>query len=189
VGAKKAKSIARRNQQRAYNEFVREQGEAQRAEWAQEEEKRKEEFKAERERRAAVDTKVKEKERQEREARKAREEAARLGEQEAASSAIQLVEERLAQKGIISIREVAGTVERDIEWVQQLVRREGMLGIRIEDDVKQVVMLTKSGWLARICSRAMGHAYQEAVASCSRSEGRIIWDEFGRLVQSASLNG
>jgi hypothetical protein len=54
LGAKKAKSLARKDQRRAYNEFMRSQGDAQRAEDAKDAAEREATLAAERERRKAA---------------------------------------------------------------------------------------------------------------------------------------
>lgn len=189
VGAKKAKSIARRNQQRAYNEFLREQGDAQRAEWARDEKARDDEAQVERARSAAIDAKVREKERQEREARKTKEEMERQAELDAVKSAIHMIEERLEKKQIVSAREVAQAVKKDEEWVQRLARREGLLGTKIANEEKEVVMLTKSGWFVRISSRSMESVYQQTAASCGYREGKASWSDIERTLQNTIVKG
>jgi hypothetical protein len=189
VGAKKAKSITRRNQQRAYNEWLREQGDAQRAEWARDEEKRKKELMVERERRADIDAKVREKDRQEREARKIKEEAERQAELEATKTATRLIDDALALKNFIGVAEVAGVVKRDSEWVQQFVKKEGIVGTKARDGEKQTIMVTKSGWLVRVNTKTMENVYHQAVVTCDHGEGKVMWNEMGRLVQGVILKG
>jgi vacuolar-type H+-ATPase subunit I/STV1 len=184
VGAKKAKAIARRNQQRAYNEFMREQGDAQRAEWARDEAERQKQVAADQERRRAVDDQVREKERKEREARKAHAEAERQAELEAIKTAARMIEERLAENNFISIAEVKKAVKRDDAWIQELAKREGILGSKSKDGQKSVVLLTKSGWLVRVSAAMMNNVYTEAEAACARGDGKVTWHAIGRLVQN-----
>jgi hypothetical protein len=168
---------------------MREQGEAQRAEWARDEQQRQQELAAERNRRDAIEAKVREKEKLERETRKAHAELDRHQELEAMKRATQLIDERLAQKGFIEIREVANVVKRDPEWVQQLVHRAGMLGKKSSGGDQRTVMLTRSSWLVCITATIMDQAYQQTAISCGRREGKITWNEMGRLVQDAATKG
>ncbi|KIV99707.1 uncharacterized protein PV09_08638 [Verruconis gallopava] len=183
VGSKKAKSIARRNQQRAYNEWLREQGDAQRAEWARDEHERQAELAAEKQRRAAIDARLREKEKSEREARRAKEEVERQAELEATQKALCLIEQALEEKKCSNVNDVAKSVKRSEEWVRQLARREGLLGVKLINDEKTVVMLTSSGWIMRVDKTRMDKVYAQAAAACSRGDGRITWSELGRMLQ------
>jgi hypothetical protein len=188
VGAKKAKAIARRNQQRAYNEWLREQGDAQRAEWARDEKEHNDQIAAEQSRRAAVEAKLREKERQAREARKLKEENERQTELEATRSASRMIEERLATQNFIGLKEMVKAVKRDEEWGRQLVRREGLLGTKVKDGQKYNVMLTKSGWIVRITSDVMDEVYAQASTACGKGDGRITWHGLGQLVQATVVS-
>lgn len=189
VGAKKARAIARRNQQRAYNEFMREQGDAQRAEWARDEAERQKQIAVDQERRRAIDDQVREKERKEREARKAHAEAERQAELDAVKVAAKMIEEGLADRNLISVAEVKKAVKRDDAWVQELARREGILGTKSKDGEKSVVMLTRSGWIVCVSAAMMGSVYSQAETACERGEGKVTWHEMGRFTQTMVVSG
>ncbi|KAK5011917.1 hypothetical protein LTR39_004403, partial [Cryomyces antarcticus] len=70
IGAKKAKSLARKDQRRAYHEFMRSQGEAQRAQEAVDAEEREAAIYEEKRRRAVAEQALEAERRREREARR-----------------------------------------------------------------------------------------------------------------------
>lgn len=188
VGAKKAKSLARRNQQRAYNEFLREQGEAERAEWARDAKEREEEARAERERRAVAEAKIQERERRAREERKTREEMERKSEIEACRKAVVLVTDALEEGGAISVDEVAKSAGKNKAWVQKLAAVEGILGTKDVDGKKQVTILTARGWIVRIDQDLMSDVYSKAAKWNGKSDGKVTWEHLGRVVQETLRN-
>ena len=124
VGAKKAKSLARKDQRRAYNEFMRSQGDAQRAEDAKDAAEREATLAVERERRKAAAAaleakKAKERERKREAERKQREEEIRCRE-----LAISLVREALEDQRMCDLFKVARQVGGDVdeEWVERIIR-------------------------------------------------------------------
>lgn len=148
VGAKKAKSLARKDQRRAYNEFMRSQGDAQRAEDARDAEAREAALAVERERRkkaAAVLEAKKAKEReQKREAeRKKREEEIRCRE-----LCLSLVREALDDERICDLFKVAKQIGGDVdeEWVERTLRSSELVGTR--NGV--LTMITSVGWAVRV---------------------------------------
>jgi hypothetical protein len=183
VGAKKARSLARRNQQRAYNEFLREQGEAERAEWARDAEKRDEELRAEKGRRMVVEAQIQERERKARVEKKERDERERKEELDAVRSAANLISDALKESGAIRIQEVAKSAKRDGPWVEQLAKKEGVLGMKTVKGKKQVTMLTGHGWIVRVDQDAMTEAYQRAAKWKGKDDGKISWEQLGRIVQ------
>ncbi|TID18005.1 hypothetical protein E6O75_ATG10650 [Venturia nashicola] len=183
VGAKKAKSLARRNQQRAYNEFLREQGEAERAEWARDAKEREEKLEEERAKRVAREQKIKDKERKERESRKMREEEERREELDAVRAAGEIVREGLETDGFLRCEDLARRVQRDNAWVERLIRREGVLGVRFVDGKREVTMLTARGFVVRVNEDMMKIAYERATFKAARGDGKIDWDGIGSVIQ------
>lgn len=183
VGAKKAKSLARRNQQRAYNEFMREQGEAERAEWASTAKEREEKLEEERKKRADREQKIKDKERKEREGRKMREEEERREELDAVRDAGKIVREGLEVDGFVRIEDLAARVQRDNAWAERLVRREGVLRIRFVDGKKEVTMLTARGFVVRVDEDMMKMVYERAAIKGANGNGKIGWDDLGSVIQ------
>ncbi|RDI83204.1 hypothetical protein Vi05172_g6929 [Venturia inaequalis] len=183
VGAKKAKSLARRNQQRAYNEFLREQGEAERAEWARDAKEREEKVEEERAKRVAREQKIKDKERKEREGRKMKEEEERRDELDAVRDAGEIVREGLEVDGFVKCEDLAKRVRRDNAWVERLIRREGILGVRFVDGKREVTMLTARGFVVRVKEDMMKIAYKRAAAKATKGDGKIGWDDLGSAIQ------
>ena len=187
VGAKKAKSLARRNQQRAYNEWLREQGEAQRGEWARDAEKREEELRFEKERRAVAEAKIAEKERKERDERRAKDEEARREEIKAVERARHAVLERLEVRGIAGLEDVGNIVKRDLDWVKVLVRREGIVGVAHAQGGKQVTIATQQGWLVKMSHGMMEDVYCRAAKLCDQGNGKVTWEQLGRIIQDVVI--
>jgi predicted flap endonuclease-1-like 5' DNA nuclease len=183
VGAKKAKSLARRNQQRAYNEFVREQGEAQRAEWARDAKEREEKLEEGRSKRAENERRIKENEQKEREIRKLRAEEERREELDAIRDAGEIVREGLEVDGFVRCEDLARRVHRDTAWVQNLVRREGVLGLKNVEGKREVVLLTARGFIVRVTEDIMRMAYQRAVLKGAKNSGRVSWEDLGSVIQ------
>lgn len=186
VGAKKAKALARRDQRRAYNEFQRSQGDAQRARDAEGAEERERAQAAERERRSAAEAALEAKKAKEREGRRAKEEAERLDEQRRREQAVELVRERLETDRMCDLFRVAREVGVDDEdWVERIVRSSGMLGRR--GDV--LTMITGMGWAVRVSAADMQRMYDEILkANESDETGRIEPERFGRVLEMAIRN-
>jgi hypothetical protein len=128
VGAKKARSLARRQQVRAYHEFVREQSDMQRAQDASTKDQRDAAAQAERDRRKAVEEKIRREEAIQRETRR---EAERLKREEEARKVREMksmLAEELEKGKLVSVRELARRVSMTEEWVIQTVKLEGLLG-------------------------------------------------------------
>lgn len=183
VGAKKAKSLARRNQQRAYNEFLREQGEAERAEWARDAKEREEKVEEERAKRVAREQKIKDKERKERESRKMREEEERREELDAVREVGEAAREGLEVDGFVRCETLAKRVQRDIAWVERLIRRDGVLGVSFVGGRREVTMLTARGFVVRINEDIMKIAYERAAVKAAKGDGKIGWGDLGSVIQ------
>ncbi|QDS77611.1 hypothetical protein FKW77_002308 [Venturia effusa] len=183
VGAKKAKSLARRNQQRAYNEFLREQGEAERAEWARDAKEREEKLEEERVKRVAREQKIKDKERKERESRKTREEEERRQELDAVKEVGKTVREGLEVDGFVRIEDLARKVLRDNAWVERVIKSEGVLGVGSVNGKKVVTMLTARGFVVRVDEDMMKSAYGRAAVKAAKGDGKITWNALGSMIQ------
>jgi len=92
VGAKKAKSLARRDQRRSYNEFMRQQGNLQRARERRLEEVEREEQRGVREERERVEREIEERKERERRERREREEGERRREVEDVRRVVEIVQ-------------------------------------------------------------------------------------------------
>jgi len=98
VGAKKAKALAKKDQRRAYHEFQRSQGEAQRARDAEGAAEREAELAAERDRRREAAERVREKEAREREVKRESERKAREDEIRKREKVVEMVKEDLIRR-------------------------------------------------------------------------------------------
>jgi hypothetical protein len=169
VGAKKAKSLARKDQRRAYNEFMRSQGDAQRAE----------EAKGAAEREAVVEAKKAKEREQKREAeRKQREE-----EMKSRELAIRLVREALDDEGLCDLFKVARQVggDADEEWVERILRASDLVGLK--DGV--LTMITSVGWAARVSQQDVRQLYENAATQdVSDESGAIGYDRLGSMFET-----
>ena len=164
VGAKKAKSLARKDRQRAYNEFLREQGNAQRARDAEGAEEREKEAAKERERRKVIEERIQEQKAQGRAAKKEKEEKVRRDEEYKIATALRLIDEGLRER-VVRLNEVAKAIQSDLGWVQALVKREGYLGIKEQHGIKVMIMVTAQDCLVRIDNILMQETYRQVIAA------------------------
>lgn len=191
VGAKKAKSIARRDRVRAYNEFLRQQGEAQRAQDAEGAQEREAELNAERIRREKAERKIEEAKIKERAKRKEQLEAERVKEESDRRKVRQTVSSAFNEgRNAISLQSLAEEVKRSTEWVADLLKREGMLGKKTGSSsgrpTTTLTMITQSGWLVRIDEKIMRNIYARAEEECNDDDGdgKMSWQDMGKsLVQ------
>lgn len=182
VGAKKAKALARRDQRRAYNEFQRSQGDAQRARDAEGAEEREKAQAAERERRKAAEAALEAKKAKERENRRAKEEAQRLEEQRRREQAVEIVRNRLETDRMCNLFKVAREVGvDDEEWVERILRSSGMLGRRGDT----LTMITGMGWAVQVSAADMKRVYATIMAdeTASEPDGQIEADLLGATLE------
>ncbi|KAJ9628697.1 hypothetical protein H2203_002599 [Taxawa tesnikishii (nom. ined.)] len=190
VGAKKAKSLARKDQRRAYHEFMRSQGEAQRARDAEGAAEREAEEAAEKARRAAVEAKLEAKRTREREERRERERREREEEMGRRERAVGILREEVARRGVCELegvaRRVGGGVDRS--WVEALVRASGLLTEARESE--DIVMITEGGWAARVERREMDEVYRMAAESSGvgDADGKVTYRELGSLLEKVVQN-
>ncbi|CZT18866.1 uncharacterized protein RCC_04711 [Ramularia collo-cygni] len=184
VGAKKSKSLARKDQRRAYNEFMRSQGEAQRARDAEGAAEREAEQNAERERRRAAAAVVEAKKAKEREERKERERTAHENEINRRDEVLGMVRRELDESGTSNLIDVAGRMGGDADeiWVERILNAGGVLGW--SPDGERLTLVLSTGWVARVGRRDMQQVYKRAASTgAADSKGRISYGEFGRLLE------
>ncbi|KAH9821998.1 hypothetical protein Tdes44962_MAKER04895 [Teratosphaeria destructans] len=181
IGAKKAKSLARRDQRRAYHEFQRSQGEAQRARDAAGAAEREAAQAAERERRRATEAaleakKAKEREQKREQERKEYEEGIRRRD-----LAVRLVREALEESRLCDLFKVAKQVGGDVdeEWVEKIIRASGLLGTK--GDV--MTLITGMGWAVRVSAEDMAKVYEDALGRAGE-DGRIHFDMVGKELEA-----
>lgn len=181
VGAKKAKSLARKDQRRAYNEFQRSQGDAQRARDAEGAAEREAEQAAERERRKAAEAKLEAKKAQEREKKREQERREREEDFARRERAIEIVREELEERKMCNLFDVARQVggEDDV-WVEKILNASGMLGTRKDGSV---TMVTSTGWVVRVRKEDMLKAYSGAAESQKGGKSEISYEYVGKLLE------
>lgn len=188
VGAKKAKALARRDQRRAYHEFQRSQGEAQRARDAEGATEREKTQAVERERRKAAETALEAKKAKEREDRRAKEEAARALEQRRREETIELVRSRLDGERMCDLFRVARDVGvEDEEWVERILKASGMMGRRGDT----MTMITDAGWALRVSAADMQGLYNDILgdALASDADGRVEAGHIASALQKTLVSG
>jgi len=180
VGKKKAASLARRDQRRAYHEFQRQQGEIQRARDAEGADEREAQLARERERRAEAEAELRGREAKEREERRVREAEAWEREVQRREGAARVVRERLAERGMVRLAEVTEMVSGvDEKWIEGIVRASGVLGERHDS----VTMLTGGGWVVRVGRAEMDQCYQRLL-ELNTGSGTIAPKDIGSVLET-----
>ncbi|CAE7031516.1 hypothetical protein P3342_006637 [Pyrenophora teres f. teres] len=185
VGTKKAKAIRRRNEERQYNEWIREQAQVRRLQDEEGREEREAALAVERERRAAAEEVIRQKEREEREALK-KEREKEAGEEAARRERmVAYVRDRMAEKGCVDLVEAAYTEGKDRTWAERLIRASGLLQ-QLQQEGSHV-MFTGRDWLVRIDQEVMSRAYAEAERFGQDNGGQVGFEDFGGMLEKAML--
>ncbi|KAF2194619.1 hypothetical protein K469DRAFT_706091 [Zopfia rhizophila CBS 207.26] len=184
IGAKKAKSLARKDQRRAYHEFHRQQAEIRRAQEAEGKEKREALLAEEKKRRAEVEREIQAREKEGRERKKEEERREVEQERQRRERVVRLVKEGLNKQGAVDLVELTSNEGKDQLWIERLVKASGILS---QSDVKGEahIMITGDGWVVRIDAELMREAYASAMASGERKGGKITFEEFGGFLENA----
>jgi len=183
IGAKKAKSLARRDQRRAYHEFQRSQAEERRRLEEHGREEREAARAAEKARRAEVEREIMAAEQKEREARKEEQRKEQEAEMQRRERVVNLVREKAARWGYVDLVDIAIDEGKDRIWIERLVRASGML-VQIEGS-EDKTMITGDGYLVKIDVKLMRRAYEEAAASGDSRDGKVSSAEFGDILEKA----
>ncbi|KAK0777297.1 hypothetical protein LTR75_015983 [Friedmanniomyces endolithicus] len=178
VGAKKAKALAKKDQRRAYHEFQRSQGEAQRARDAEGAAERESELASERERRRGKEAVLEERKAREREVKRESERRAREEEIRKREAVVRIVRESLEEGRVCDLMGVARRVGEDVDV--EFVVAGGIVGRK----GGVVTMVTGMGWVVRVTEEDMKAVYRRAIEEeVADSEGRVGFDVLGRLLQ------
>jgi hypothetical protein len=185
IGTKKAKSLARRDQQRAYNEWIRSEAERRKLEEAEGRDEREAALASERARRAGIEAEIREREREERERRK--EEQQKEADEEAArrERVVKSVREKMEQGGAANLVDEAIGEGKDVLWVERLVRASGLMQQSQQEGSH--IMVTGGNWLVRIDAEVMQRAYEQAERVGEGNGGKIGFEELGGLLEKAVL--
>ncbi|TKA67337.1 hypothetical protein B0A49_08751 [Cryomyces minteri] len=188
IGAKKAKSLARKDQRRAYHEFMRSQGEAQRAQEAVDAEEREAAIYEEKRRRAVAEQALEADRRREREARREAERKAREEEVRVQKVVLRRVRDGLEREGMVDLRGVVAAMGRlreggvDVEMAERLLRLDGVLYDGLREGF--ATLLTESKRVVRIAEDDMRHMYQRVLAeeAFRDGDGLVTFDAFGSVL-------
>ncbi|KAL5117934.1 hypothetical protein ACEQ8H_004079 [Pleosporales sp. CAS-2024a] len=183
VGAKKAKSLARKDQRRAYHEFHRQEAELRRLREQEGAEERETELAAERERRARIEADIAAKEREERARRKEEERREQEEENERRERVVERVRREVRQRGCVDLLEEGRREGKDRLWVTRLVKASGLLAQLSGEGAK--LMITGDGWLVKVDQEIMAQAYRDAEAFGAKHGGRIGLDELRGFTERA----
>jgi hypothetical protein len=183
VGTKKAKSLARRDQRRAYHEFHRSQAEQRKREEAEGKEERDAALAAEKARRAEVERKIAEKKRVEVERRKEEERREQEEERQRRERVVEEVRWVVEDRGAVDLVDTAWVEGKDKEWIERLIRASGMMAQMEKEG--QRVMITENGWMVRLDAELLQKAYADAVVYGDAQDGQLSFNEFGTILEKA----
>jgi hypothetical protein len=183
IGAKKAKSLARKDQRRAYHEFHRQEAELRRLREQEGAAEREAEVAAEKERRARIEAEIAEKEREERSRRKEEERRELEEEGERRERVVARVRSEVGRNGFVDLLAEARKEGKDRMWVLRLVKASGLLAQLSTAGSK--AMITGDGWLVRVDEEVMRQAYAEAEKFGNKNGGRVGFDDFGGFIEKA----
>jgi len=183
VGAKKAKSLARKDQRRAYHEFHRQEAELRRLQEAEGKEEREAALAAEKARRAAAEAEIVERERREREEVKREKEREADEEAQRRERVVRSVREGVEEKGAVDLVDIAWREGKDRVWVERLVRASGLLTQLGSQGMK--VFITSPGWVVRVDGEILQQAYAEAEKFGHEHEGQVGFENFGVMLERA----
>ncbi|RAR14514.1 hypothetical protein DDE83_002087 [Stemphylium lycopersici] len=185
VGTKKAKSLARKDQQRAYNEWLRSEAEMRRLQQEEGREEREAALALERERRAAAEEVIRAKKREEREALKKEREREAAEEAERRERVVSYVRSKIEEEGGVDLVDAAWKEGKDRMWVERLIRASGLLQ-QLQTDGAHV-LFTGKDWLVRVDEQVMARAYAEAERFGQGADGKVGFEELGRILEKAVL--
>lgn len=185
VGAKKAKSLARKDQRRAYHEFHRQEAELRRLQDAEGAEEREAVLAAERERRARREEEIREREREERERVKREREDEAEEERGRRERVVSSAGEAVRMRGAVDLVVEAWKEGKDRVWAERVVRASGVLGELQREGGH--VMVTEGGWLVRLDKDFMTKVYEDAENHGDKNSGKVSFVEFGTLLEKAVL--
>ncbi|KAF2442668.1 hypothetical protein P171DRAFT_433093 [Karstenula rhodostoma CBS 690.94] len=181
IGAKKAKSLARRDQRRAYHEFHRSQAEQRKLEEEAGREEREAALAQKKARRTVVEAVLAEEKRErlawEREQKRKEAEE----EHQRRERVVEKVKGEIRRTGAVDLVDAAIEEGKDKVWVERLVRASGMLSQMEKGGEK--IMITGEGWLVKIDAELMRTAYEEAALFGDSRDGKVSFANFGGILE------
>lgn len=176
VGAKKARSLARRDQRRAYHEFLQSQQSERARQAAVIAEEEEERLFEEKRRRALAEEEIIAKRQSVKEER-ARAEKKREEEQRRDVDRVrETVLARGAGKMAWNVGGLARMVQRDETWVRAVLKSEGLLGRK----GTEIRMITEEGWYLIVGEAQLKVLYEEI-----ERRGKMEWGEMAKVLEDA----
>jgi len=182
VGPKKAKSLARKDQRRAYHDFQRAQGDAQRTREAEGAAEREAALAMERGRRKAAEAALEAKKTKEREHKREQERRDMEDGIRRRELAVHIVKEELNSQRMCNLFEVARRMGDDVdeEWIEKILTASGMIGMK--DGV--MTMITSMGWAVCVHSKDMTAVYMAALQDQDGGDGCIDFEALGSKLET-----
>lgn len=176
VGAKKARSLARRDQRRAYHEFLQSQQSERARQAAVVAEEDEERLFEEKRRRAVAEEEIVAR-RQSEKAERARVERMRDEEQRRDLEKLRdVVTVRGRGKMAWSLEGLAGMVGREEAWVRAALKSEGLVGGK----GSEMRMITEEGWYLVVGEAELKVLYREI-----GKRGKMEWGEMAKVLEEA----
>lgn len=176
IGAKKARSLARRDQRRAYHEFLQSQQSERARQAAVVAEEDEERLFEEKRRRAVAEEEIVAR-RQSEKAERARVERIRDEEQRRDLEKLRdVVTVRGRGKMAWSLEGLAGMVGREEAWVRAALKSEGLVGGK----GSEMRMITEEGWYLVVGEAELKVLYREI-----EKRGKMEWGEMAKVLEEA----
>ncbi|PVI01224.1 hypothetical protein DM02DRAFT_671456 [Periconia macrospinosa] len=187
VGTKKAKSLARKDQRRAYHEFHRSQAEQRRLAEEAGREERERILIEEKSRRAGEERRIAEKVREERDRKKEEERREVEEERGRRERTVSRVRDEMERKGVVDLGALATQEGKDRVWIERLVRASGIMEKIGKDRKGSKVFITGECWLVKLEAELVKSAYADAVEYGNEMGGKISFARFGEILQKVVL--
>ncbi|KAI5783590.1 hypothetical protein EDC01DRAFT_212357 [Geopyxis carbonaria] len=170
VGPKKMRSIQRRDQRRAYHEFLRSQAEQREEQENDLREEEKERAFENARRRALVEEEIAERKEKERIEREKAEGKLREREKKDADKLKNL----LRGKKCFEVEKLARSVGRERPWVEMVLKREALMGV----DQGVFRTITRDGWWISV-----GEEDLEILWGRLKESGKMSWNDMGSALE------
>lgn len=179
------KSNARKDQRRAYNEWLRWQGDDERSKNAEGAEERERAVAAEQERRKEAARMLEAKKAKERELKRQRDDAERKLENERKDLILSIVPDNLEEYKMCDLFALARQLGDDVdeEWIEKVLKASGMLGKKNDE----MTLITETGWIVRVHATDLQRIYLQALelSAGADDDGEITNNKLGDLLETS----
>jgi len=187
VGAKKAKSLAKKDQRRAHNEFIRAQSEAQKTQDEVTKVEREAVLELEKKRRNEVESQLRSQQLQDREEKRLKEIKTRQEDIRRKEIVLNILRDRLRERKWVNLQKVVENVNgwtSGVEGLERLIRAEGILGEErnFNGDITQITIMTEKKMVVRIHSNDM-EKYFVRIQSQMSEKGLLDLNIAGKVLQ------